>query len=130
MLFVFSEQPVLPVGSVHINQLIAKRKAEKDGRELITDKWRLVVSNSRLTVEVVVYYSLTLFSQCLPDQYHYYVMPAELRSVDALPDQIASSQFCGAMVAKVPFLHPGKIFNIIMVSQEHTTELTWGFIDC
>lgn len=58
----------------------------------------------------------SLFSQCLPDQYHYYVMPAELRSVDALPDQIASSQFCGAMVAKVPFLHPGKMFIIIMVS--------------
>ena len=51
-------------------------------------------------------------------------MPAELRSIDALPDQIASSQFCGAMVAKVPFLHPGKIFNIIMVSQEHITELS------
>ena len=54
MLFVSSEQPVLPVGSVHINQLIAKRKAEKEGRELITDKWRLVVTNNRLVVEVVV----------------------------------------------------------------------------
>ena len=60
MLFIFSEQPVLPVGSVHINQLIAKRKAEKEGRELITDKWRLVVTNSRLTVEIVVEYSLSL----------------------------------------------------------------------
>ncbi len=56
---------MLPVGSVHINQLIAKRKAEKDGRELITDKWRLVVSNCRLTIETVVQYSLFLLSLSL-----------------------------------------------------------------
>lgn len=43
-------------------------------------------------------------------------MPPELRTTDALPDQIASPQFGGTMVTKVPFLHPGKIFNIIMVS--------------
>ena len=38
------EQSMLPVGSIHINQLIAKRKAEREGKEIITDKWRLVVS--------------------------------------------------------------------------------------
>ncbi len=57
-------------------------------------------------------------------------MPAELRSVDALPDQIASPQFCGAMVAKVPFLHPGKIFNIIMVSQNITARLAQTKLFC
>lgn len=51
---------MLPVGSVHINQLIAKRKAEKEGRELITDKWRLVVSNSRVTVEIDAQYQWRL----------------------------------------------------------------------
>ena len=59
-LCLLSEQPVLPVGSVHINQLIAKRKAEKEGRELITDKWRLVVSNSRVTVEIDAQYQWRL----------------------------------------------------------------------
>ena len=38
------EQSMLPVGSIHINQLVAKRKADKEGREVLTDKWRLVVS--------------------------------------------------------------------------------------
>lgn len=52
--FCVSEQPVLPVGSVHINQLIAKRKAEKEGRDLITDKWRLVVCTSGHMIEIIV----------------------------------------------------------------------------
>ena len=105
---------MLPVGSLHINQLVAKRKAEKEGKDLITDKWRLVVSLAIKNLLPSVLLTPFLF-QCLPDQQQYYLMPAELRSLDALPEQIASPQFCGAMVTKVPFLHPGKIFNIIMV---------------
>ena len=39
-----AEQSLPLVGNIHINQLIARRKSEKEGKELVTDKWRLVVS--------------------------------------------------------------------------------------
>ena len=108
------EQSLPQVGNIHINQLIARRKSEKEGKDLVTDKWRLVVSGVRKMPPSCLTFSAC---QCLPEQYHYYLMPDELRSTDALPDQIVSPQFCGALVSKVPFLHPGKIFLIIMVRQ-------------
>ena len=41
------EQSLPQVGNIHINQLIARRKCEKEGKDLVIDKWRLVVSGVR-----------------------------------------------------------------------------------
>lgn len=42
-LFLSEQPPVTQVSNLHINQLISQSKARQEGKEVLTDKWRLVV---------------------------------------------------------------------------------------